>query len=324
MGLVDKPVGLNQGSRRLFRSVKIAGLALLVAPLASGCSLGEVLRFGWPEAITPQAEEMRWLWTWSVVTALAVGAIVWGLMFWSMIFHRKRAGDQELPRQFQYNLPLEVVYTVIPLVIIGVLFYYSAVAQNMVIDNDEPADVNVNVVAFQWNWEFQYPDRRDEKDQPIRTVGSPGEIPLLVVPKDRKVRYTVTSTDVIHSFFVPAWNFKRDAFPHPDRNNQDNVFQNTIDREGSFVGRCAELCGTYHSMMNFEVRALSPERFDKYLDLRAAKNPATGLPNTAAEALERMGREDPSCGDLCKPQATTTNIFNTDRTAREASTPLPR
>lgn len=319
MGLVDEPVGLKQGSRRQYRSVRIIGLMALVAVLATGCSTEEVLRFGWPEGITPQAEEMRALWTWSVVAALVIGVIVWGLMFWSMIFHRKRATDTELPSQFQYNLPLEVVLTAIPLVIIGVLFYYTAVAQTMVNSKDEPADVNVNVISFQWGWEFQYADREDGSGQMISTVGSPGEIPLLVVPKDKRVRYTISSKDVIHSFFVPAWNFKRDTFPHPENNGQDNVFQNTIDREGSFVGRCAELCGTYHSMMNFEVRALSPERFERYLDLRAERNPVTGSPNTAAQALERMAAEDPSCGDLCNPTANTTNTFTTDRTAREAS-----
>jgi cytochrome c oxidase subunit 2 len=291
----------------------------MVVVTSTGCSAEEVLRFGWPVGITPQAEEMRRLWTWSVVAALVVGAIVWGLILWSVVFHRKRKDRDELPQQFQYNLPLEIVYTVIPLVIIGVLFYYAAVAQNMVNGKDEPADLNVQVVSFQWNWEFRYTDKKNAAGQVINTVGSPGEIPLLVIPKDRTVRYTIMSKDVIHSFFVPAWNFKRDTFPHPDRNGQDNVFQNTVDREGSFVGRCAELCGTYHSMMNFEVRALSPERFEKYITLRAAINPVTRAPNTAAEALDRMGKDDPSCGDLCKPQATTTSTFKTDRTAREAN-----
>jgi len=118
---------------------------------------------------------------------------------------------------------------------------------------------------------------------------------------------------------VPEFNFKRDVFPYPEKNQQDNTFQNSIDREGSFVGRCAELCGTYHSGMNFEVRALSPERFDDYMRLRVSTNEDTDKPYTAAEALTQLGKDDPSCGELCSPTAVTTSPFNSDRTARTSS-----
>jgi cytochrome c oxidase subunit II len=129
------------------------------------------------------------------------------------------------------------------------------------------------------------------------------------VPVGQRVEYHISSTDVIHSFFVPEWHFKRDTFPYPEKNNQDNVFQNTVEREGSFVGRCAELCGTYHAMMNFEVRALSPDKFDRYMQLRTQVNPQTGQTYTAAEALGAM-----NCGELCTPHAVTGVPFNTDRT----------
>jgi cytochrome c oxidase subunit 2 len=128
------------------------------------------------------------------------------------------------------------------------------------------------------------------------------------------VEYQLSSKDVIHSFYVPEMHFKRDVFPYPDKNNQDSTFQNKIDKPGSFVGRCAELCGSYHAFMNFEVRALPGEQFDQYLLLRTQTNPATAAPYTAAEALMRM-----NCGQLCTPYAVTTTPFNTDRTARTAS-----
>jgi cytochrome c oxidase subunit 2 len=117
---------------------------------------------------------------------------------------------------------------------------------------------------------------------------------------------------------VPEFHFKRDVFPHPRKNNQDESFQTTIDKEGAFVGRCAELCGAYHAMMNFEVRALSPDKFDRYMELRTQNNPQTGEPYTAAEALATM--QDEGCdAQLCSPVATTTSPFVTDRTARTAS-----
>ncbi|WP_433871994.1 aa3-type cytochrome oxidase subunit II [Saccharopolyspora sp. CA-218241] len=299
-------MGLKEGTR-VPRLVKVAGLIGLVGVAATGCTADEVLRFGWPEGVTPQADSMRQLWTWSVIAALVVGVLVWGLIFWSVAFHRKKSED--LPRQFQYNVPLELVYTAVPFLLVVVLFYFTAVTQNYVLAKPANPDQRVNVVSFQWNWEFNYPEYRTPDGQPVRTIGSSDEIPLLVLPTGQSIEYTLSSTDVIHSFFVPEFHFKRDTFPHPDKNNQDNVFANTIDQEGSFVGRCAELCGTYHAMMNFEIRALSPDKFDRYMQLRTQINQRTGQPYTAAEALEEM-----NCGELCTPHAVTGVPFNTDRT----------
>lgn len=302
-------MGLKEGTR-VPRLVKVAGLIGLVGVAATGCTTDEVLRFGWPQGVTPQAESMRQLWTWSVIAALVVGAIVWGLIFWSVAFHRKKSTDEELPRQFQYNVPLEMIYTALPFVAIVVLFYFTAVNQNYVLADEQEPDQTVNVTSFQWNWEFEYPGYQTPDGEPVSTVGSSDEIPLLVLPTGQNIEYQLRSTDVIHSFFVPEFHFKRDTFPHPEKNDQDNTFQNTIDREGAFVGRCAELCGTYHAMMNFEVRALSPDKFDQYMQLRTQVNPQTDEPYTAAEALNQM-----DCGELCSPQAVTGVPFNADRTS---------
>jgi cytochrome c oxidase subunit 2 len=297
------------------RAGKIAALAALVAVTATGCSGDEILRFGWPVGVTPQADRMRDLWTWSVVAALLVGVIVWGLIFWSVAFHRRKGGPGELPRQFQYNVPLELFCVVVPVIMVCVLFFFTATTENSVLNKKPNPDVTVDVVAFQWNWEFRYPNEAKTSDgQTISTVGSSGEIPLLVLPTGKTIQYNLLSTDVIHSFWVPEFHFKRDVMPYPEKNNQDPSFQNTIDREGSFVGRCAELCGTYHAVMNFEVRALSPDKYARYIQLRAQINQQTGRPNTAAEALRAM-----DCGELCASQAVTTKPFNTDRTARTAS-----
>ncbi|GGP41458.1 aa3-type cytochrome oxidase subunit II [Saccharothrix coeruleofusca] len=306
-------MGLKEGTRAA-RLAKVTGLVGLVGIGATGCSTDEVLRFGWPVGVTPQADRMRELWTWSVIAALVVGVIVWGLILWSVAFHRKKSED--LPRQVAYNLPLELVLLVVPTIIVAVLFYFTAVTQNYVTDKSEQPDVTVDVIGFQWNWEFQYPGyKTEESDLPVTTVGTSNEIPLLVLPSDKRIRFTLRSTDVIHSFYVPEFHFKRDVFPSPEKNNQDNSFQiDRIDRPGSFVGRCAELCGTYHAVMNFEVRALEPALFDRYIQLRQQTNDKTGAPYTAAEALTEL-----DCGELCTPHAVTTKPFETDRTVREAS-----
>ncbi|MGH3933661.1 MAG: aa3-type cytochrome oxidase subunit II [Pseudonocardiaceae bacterium] len=306
---------------RAVRLLKVVGVAGMVAFLSTGCSIHEVFAFGWPEGVTPQAETMRALWIWATVAALVVGAIVGGLIMWSVTFHRKRS--DEIPRQTQYNLPLEIVYTVIPFVIVAVLFYFTVTAQNFVNVKVDNPDLRVRVVGFQWNWEFEYleddpgtngvyPVLRTEDGSPLSTVGSPTTIPILVVPTNRVVEYRIVSTDVLHSFYIPEFLFKRDVFPRPEKNNTDHVFQTMVERQGAFVGRCAELCGTYHAMMNFELRALPGDLFDRYMVLRAQTNPLTSRPYTAGEALAQL-----NCGELCAPEAVTTAPFDTDRTARE-------
>ncbi len=135
----------------------------------------------------------------------------------------------------------------------------------------------------------------------IETVGSTQEIPVLVLPTNTPIQFNLASADVSHAFWVPEFLFKRDAYPHPENNQQERRFQITsIDREGAFVGRCAEMCGTYHAMMNFEVRAVTPEKFAQYIAFRDANPEATN-----AEALEAIGEA---------PYATSTAPFVSDRT----------
>ncbi|HET9138722.1 cytochrome c oxidase subunit II [Actinophytocola sp.] len=303
----------SRGTSALGRLARVGGLVGLVALTATGCSGEEVLRFGWPEAVTPQGERMQVFWTWSVVAALVVGVLVWALILWPVVAHRRK-GDA-LPRQFQYNHFLEVFYTGLPAIAVVILFYFTVTTQNYVLAKADPQDVDVtvDVTGFQWNWEFAYQGSKTPDGEVVRTVGSSDEIPLLVLPTGKTIHYNLRARDVIHSFFVPEFNFKRDVFPHPEKNNQDSSFENSIDREGAFVGRCAELCGIYHSAMNFEIRALNPDRFDRYMSLRQRENPQTGEAYTAAEALAEMQASDPSCGSLCSPLATTTKPFDTKR-----------
>ena len=272
-----------------------AGVLALLALSLTGCSSEEFLRFGWPEGVTDQAEKMRELWTGSVIAALVVGVIVWGLMFWTVAFHRKK--DNEIPRQFKENLPLEIVYTIIPVVMILVLFYYTVVVQNFVTDKSQEPDLTVQVHAFKWNWEFEYAGSEvDDAGGTVSTVGSTTEIPILVLPVDRAIRFEVDSSDVIHSFWVPEFLFKLDILPGQN-NGEDNIFDVTVREEGSYVGRCAELCGSYHAYMNFEVRGVSEDDYEAYIDARES-----GM--SSAEALEEIGQD---------PLSSTTRPMDTNR-----------
>jgi cytochrome c oxidase subunit 2 len=291
--VVDYPGGTRVTARR--KLVLRAGVLALLAVSMTACSTEEFLRFGWPEGVTDQAEKMRELWTGSVIAALIVGVIVWGLIFWTVAFHRKK--DNEIPRQFKENLPLEIIYTIIPVILILGLFYYTVLAQNFVTDKSEEPDVTVQVNAFKWNWEFEYADTNDaDSGAIVSTVGSSTEVPILVLPVDQVIRFEVYSADVIHSFWVPEFLFKLDVIPG-NENGRDNVFQVTVREEGSYVGRCAELCGSYHAYMSFEVRGVSQEDYASYIDARES-----GM--TTAEALEEIGQD---------PEASTTRPMDTNR-----------
>jgi cytochrome c oxidase subunit 2 len=300
---------------RLSRLGLIAGATVLL----TGCSAHDTeakLRFGWPTGVTHQADRMRTLWTWSSVAALVVGVIVWGLIFWCCIRYRKT--DDLLPTQTKYHLPIEIAYSIAPFLVIAVLFYYTAITENYVDKLTPNPDTTVQVNAFKWNWQFEYldntqngqitktdyPSSDPSAGSPVSTVGSSTEIPILVVPINKRVRIVEVSEDVIHSFWVPEFLFKRDVIPQP----KPNQFEFTATHLGHYVGRCAELCGTYHSQMNFEVRVVSESDYENYLAKLAA------IPSTDSarqrEALTAIGQD---------PCATTTHPFNTDRLARSAS-----
>lgn len=310
-----RPQRGSGGPARGLRQLALAAMLGALAVTVSGCSWSEALGIGWPEGITPEAHLNRELWIGAVIASLAVGVIVWGLIFWSAVFHRKKNTDTELPRQFGYNMPLELVLTVIPFLIISVLFYFTVVVQEKMLQIAKDPEVVIDITSFQWNWKFGYqrvnfkdgtltydgadPERKramvskpEGKDKygeelvgPVRglntedrtylnfdkveTLGTSTEIPVLVLPSGKRIEFQMASADVIHAFWVPEFLFKRDVMPNPVANNSVNVFQiEEITKTGAFVGHCAEMCGTYHSMMNFEVRVVTPNDFKAYLQQR--------------------------------------------------------
>ena len=173
------------------------------------------------------------------------------------------------------------------------LFYFTVTTENFALDKQPDPDVTVDVTAFKWNWDFGYPGTTVPGGGEVHTVGTSEEVPILVLPVNKLIQYDLRSKDVIHSFWTIDFLFKRDVFPYPEQNQTDNKFQNTIEQTGAFVGRCAELCGTYHSAMNFEVRAVPQDVYDTYLDLRQTLNPATGAALHRGRGADRDRRGDP-------------------------------
>jgi cytochrome c oxidase subunit 2 len=248
---------------------------------------------GLPKPMTEQADRIYDTWLGSVAAALAVAFFVWGLIFYAVIRYRKNS--DELPRQVRYNLPIEVLYTVVPFVIISVLFYYTAVNENFVNKTQKNPDLIVDIVGFQWNWQFQYPKEK------VEVTGSLTEPATMVLPAGKRIRFVESSPDVIHSWFVPAFMFKRDVIP-----GRLNSFEITIKQAAvghTYVGRCTEFCGEKHSRMNFSVKVVTPAEFDAFLaKLKADPNAAIthnyrGAIPTIPEYDRQLGVSGNSAGE---------------------------
>jgi len=239
--------------------------------LLSGCSKDAQVGFlGTPDKnMTDQTSRIIDLWNGSWISALAVGALVWGLMIWCMIVYRRRKDDHRLPPQIRYNIPLEILYIVVPIMMVGALFIKTVPVQAAIIDNSAKPDLSINVVAKQWAWDFNYRDANTyEVGVQGELNGKPGvekQLPTLYLPVDKRVQIILTSRDVIHSFWIPATLFKLDAIP-----GVENKYQMVPHVVGTFKGKCSELCGEYHSEMLFNVAVVSQSEFDQHMaDLKA-------------------------------------------------------
>ena len=233
--------------------------------------------------VTKQGALTLHLWQGSWLAAWIVGIIVWFLIIYTVIFHRKRAGSDQLPDQVRYNLPIEVMYTVLPFIMVGVLFYFTARDENRIDSLSGHPAVVVNVTGFQWSWQFQYPQYKVGSDHAypyLTEVGnqwnpdlpnSQQNLPLLVIPTGKLVRFNLVSLDVDHAFWIPPFQFKRDLIPgHP------NHFQVNPDQTGSFTGRCSELCGLYHSRMLFRVKIVTWKFFQHWASAQQARQAQVG------------------------------------------------
>jgi cytochrome c oxidase subunit II len=241
-------------------------LAAVGALLLGGCDSAEktsIERLAQPVGATDRTDAIHSLWMGSWLAAMLVGVLVWGLIIYACIAFRRRR-DDEIPVQTRYHLPLEILYTVAPVIVVLVLFYFTIVTQNDTLAAASPsgkADHTVTVVGQQWSWTFNYDkDPALDGKTTVFEAGTPANRPTLELPVNKSVDIKLRSADVNHSFWVPAFLFKMDVIA-----GKVNHFSFTPDREGTFVGRCAELCGTYHSRMLFNVKVVSESDYATYL-----------------------------------------------------------
>ncbi|WP_075738914.1 aa3-type cytochrome oxidase subunit II [Streptomyces acidiscabies] len=313
------PNGSDRSPRRPMRRKLLQAMtAGLVLATATGCTSKDFPRLGMPTPTTEEAPRILSLWQGSWAAALVTGVLVWGLILWSAFFHRRSRTKIQVPAQTRYNMPLEALYTVVPIVIVSVLFYFTARDESKLLSLEKKPDVTVNVVGFQWSWCFNYvenvpgstgdaktdknldaiPDRF-KTDFPAAaggtyTCGVPNERnpdtlnpgPTLWLPKGKTVRFILTSRDVIHSFWVVPFLMKMDVVP-----GHTNAFQVTPNKEGTFMGKCAELCGVDHSRMLFNVKVVSPERYEQHLKELVEKGQTGYVPAGIEQTAHEKNRE---------------------------------
>lgn len=275
----------------------------------AGCSAAETHGFlpgfvdGAPSA-TNQTDRVGGLWVTSWVILLIVGIVTWGLMAWALVMYRRRAGQTGLPVQLRYNMPIEILYTVIPLILILGMFFFTAKDQAEIERPWAKPDVEITAIAKQWAWDFQYDGEEKDNSDAVWTMGVQADadangdidrakLPTLVLPVDKKVTIDLQSRDVIHSFWIIDFLYKKDMFI-----GKDNSWSFIPTRIGEYDGKCAELCGEYHSMMLFNVKVVSQADYDAYLQTlrdegntgditdaydRLGNLPGTGAPSTGEE-----------------------------------------
>lgn len=238
---------------------KIKGLRaltlLIFALFLTGCS--KVSELGFPEGVSSVNDQSLSLWQGAWIAAGVIGVFTLILILWPAVFHRPKVGSPQFPKQTQYHIPIEIIYTIIPFIIVAVMFYFTAKKETIISQKTTTAAHEISVVGTQWAWQFAY----TEAGPKAVVTGTAGNPPLLVVPIGELVRYTITSNDVVHGFWIPAFMIQMQNLP-----GVTNHLEFTANKLGEFPGRCNILCGRAHSQMLFTLKVVTPADYSIYLE----------------------------------------------------------
>ena len=249
---------------------------MLVVVLA-GCTQAQLRGFlpGDP-GITNHTDRVVGLWATSWIVLLVVGLITWGLIIWVAVVYRRRNGQTGLPVQLRYNMPIEILYTVVPLILVLGFFAFTVRDQTAIEQPVADPDVQIEVYAKRWAWDFNYLNVGPNGDG-VHSLGIQAQeledsvsedsnsidfeqLPVLVLPVGKTVELALESRDVVHSFWVIDFLYKKDNIP-----GKSNYMYFTPQEEGTYAGKCAELCGQYHSLMLFNVEVVSEAEYEEYI-----------------------------------------------------------
>ena len=273
-------------------------------PIQSAFAAANYWQLNMHKGVTPISKDIYGLHMIAMEICGVIGIVVFGVMLYAIIHHRKSKGHQAAT--FHVNTRLEILWTIIPfLILIGLAIPATKILIRQ--ENNAESDVTIKVVGYQWKWEYQYLDQGirffSSLSTPytqIQNTEPKGEWYLLevdhplVVPINRKIRFLVTSNDVVHSWWVPELGVKRDAIP-----GFMHEAWALIEKPGIYRGQCAELCGINHGFMPIVVKAVTDEEFAQWVSQQtkvedkyaATKNqPSTQKMMTRAELMQ-LGRE---------------------------------
>jgi cytochrome c oxidase subunit 2 len=248
-------------------------IGLAVSMVLAGCTQQQLQGFmpGDP-GVTDHTGTIIGLWTTSWIVLLAVGVVTWGLIIWAAVAYRRRKGQTGLPVQLRYNLPIEIFYTIVPLILVLGFFAFTARDQTQIEANNDP-EVHIQVMGKRWAWDFNYVDANTYsagvQAQQLEKGGvNEDELPVLYLPVGKRIEINIESRDVIHSFWILDFLYKKDMIPA-----KSNYLYFVPLKEGTYHGKCAELCGEYHSAMLFTVKVVSEAEFETQMQkLRDAGN----------------------------------------------------
>jgi cytochrome c oxidase subunit II len=266
-------------------------------------------KFNMTPGVTPVSHQIYTLHMLIFYVCVVIGVIVFSVLIYSLVEHRKSKGVK--PADFHSSLSIELLWAIIPFIILVLM---AIPATNVLIEMNDTAksEVTIKVTGYQWKWQYEYLDYGIKFFSNISTPleQREGKAPKepwyllevdhpLVVPIHKKIRFLVTSNDVIHSWWVPALGIKRDAIP-------GFIYEAwaTVESPGIYRGQCAELCGVNHGFMPIVVEAKSQEDFDRW---RAANAPGTAPAAPAQpltqEALMTEGQQlyNTTCSVCHKP-----------------------
>lgn len=247
-----------------------AGLGTLV-PSFLGATAGGSENLNVFDPASPPAFAIRGLFYLVLGITGVIFVLVEGMIVYSIVRFRRQNDSTEEPPQIYGSKPIEVAWTVAPILIVFVLFLVTVRCVNDVRGQGEPKDaLHVTVVGHQWWWEYWYTDFGPDPKQPLIVANE------LHIPVDRPVVLELKSADVIHSFWVPRLQGKTDVIP-----GRANRTWLQADRTGLFLGQCAEYCGSQHANMMLRVYVDTPEEFSTWLDNQ--KKPAVDEPRVRAE-----------------------------------------
>jgi cytochrome c oxidase subunit 2 len=245
------------------RIVGFAVAALVVVGLLALMTVAGAFRLFPPTPVTDRGREIDGLYNFVFAISVAIFVLVEGLIIFAVVRYGRKPTDTELPPQVHGNNILEVVWTVVPTIVVAVMFVFSFNSLNKVDAVSNTTDVRIRAVAAQFQWSFEYLSADGQ------TVQFEQLAPEMTVPVGKTVHLSLRSKDVIHAFYVPKFLFKRDVVP-----GRENVFEFAVDPADAgqtFSGQCAELCGTFHGSMLFTVKALAAADYDTWLATQIEK-----------------------------------------------------